>query len=42
MVKLTGKASPYISEVIAVGFSVVQAVVVMMIPDEEVRLLLQF
>jgi len=38
VVKATGEASPYIGEVLQTGFSVVQAVVVLMTPDDEARL----
>ena len=42
IVRLTGKAAPYIGEVLEKGFSTVQAVVVMLTPDDEARLLPPF
>ena len=38
IVKETGEASPYVGEVLKVGFSIVQAVVVLLTPDDEARL----
>jgi predicted nucleotide-binding protein len=37
-VKLTGKASPYIGEILDTAFSYAQAVVVLLTPDDEARL----
>jgi predicted nucleotide-binding protein len=37
-VRLTGKGSPYVGEVLDVGLAAAQAVVVIMSPDEDVRL----
>ncbi len=38
IVQMTGKGSPYIGEVLEVGFSRAQAAVVLMTPDDEARL----
>lgn len=38
IVRATGKASPYVGEVLARGFEMAQAVVVLLTPDDEVRL----
>jgi hypothetical protein len=38
IVTATGKTAPYIGEVLAVGFSMAQAVVVLFTPDDEARL----
>jgi predicted nucleotide-binding protein len=38
----TGKASPYVGEVLATGFEMAQAVVVLLTPDDEVRLRKRF
>jgi predicted nucleotide-binding protein len=37
-IQLTGKASPFIGDVLDVAFSVAQAIVVLMTPDDEARL----
>ena len=42
IVQMTGKGSPYIGEILEMGFSVAQAVVVLMTPDDEARLREQF
>lgn len=42
IVKETGEASPYVGKVLETGFSVVQAVVVLMTPDDEARLREQY
>jgi len=38
IVKETGQAAPYVGEVLRTGFSIVQAVVVLMTPDDEAQL----
>ena len=42
IVKATGKASPYIGEVLAQGFAMAQAAVVLATPDDEARLKKEF
>lgn len=42
MVKETGQASPYVGEVLEAGFRKARAVVVLLTPDEEVRLVPEF
>lgn len=41
-VGLTGKGSPYVGEVLAAAFACAQAVIVLMTPDDEVRLAPEF
>ncbi len=41
-VRATGKASPYVGEVLDTAFSIAQAIVVLMTPDDEARLLEQY
>jgi predicted nucleotide-binding protein len=38
-IRLTGKAAPYVGEILDTAFSVAQAIVVLMTPDDEARLL---
>lgn len=42
IVKATGKASPYIGEILAQGFTMAQAAVVLATPDDEARLKKEF
>lgn len=42
IVKETGQAAPYVGEVLRTGFSIVQAVVVLMTPDDEAQLREQY
>lgn len=42
VVKATGKASPYVGEVVKTGFSLAQAVVVLFTPDDEAQLRSEF
>jgi predicted nucleotide-binding protein len=41
-IKMTGKGSPYVGEVLDVAFSNAQAIVVLMTPDDEARLRAEF
>jgi predicted nucleotide-binding protein len=41
-VKATGKASPYIGEILDIAFSTAQAVIVLLTPDDEARLCAEF
>lgn len=41
-VKATGKASPYVGDILDAGFSIAQAAVILFTPDDEARLLEEF